>query len=316
MKWMLGTLAGVAVLATAAVALTGSDDEARIRETVSRFQDAVLAGRGGDACALMTRAGVDGVAATSEQLARHFEGADPGEDCAQYLTRVSDGGARSPVRKVEITGDEAHVRLTDALDGIGTALPLRKVDGDWRLDLFAGDASDSAYEAPEACVDSWNAAAAGGRIATWRWSELPPEGVWADLQEFPEGCNLVVMTPTELVAFREQDGWRQNGPSLPRTPGEGVRNVWLAADGTMTAVAGDAAGGEVECGEVQVDGLSEPLVATGANLDCDTIRQYVVEYAERRSLPPGWDESGCGASSLSCENGDRYFRGDPVSEAG
>lgn len=139
----------LAVLAALAAALTGcgtGSDEERIRAVVADLQSALDELDAERACALLTAAGREHVAA----VAHSAGGSDPietGKTCVTELPAIARslrGERRATplpapeVRRVAVDGASATAVL-EVADGIRIVVPFATEDGEWRADALFGD---------------------------------------------------------------------------------------------------------------------------------------------------------------------------------
>jgi hypothetical protein len=128
----LRIMAACAVLAAVTGCGSGGSDEDRIRDAYDAFYQALAGGDGKRVCELVT--------AEFRRVAFASRAADcPAIVEKRLRPRPKDASSMSTVQRVTITGDTADVAY--GIDGNRDIdrMQMRKVSGDWLLDLNAED---------------------------------------------------------------------------------------------------------------------------------------------------------------------------------
>lgn len=120
----------LALLVAGALTLAGcggSGDEDAVRDALTEYVEALESGDGRTACARMT-----------EPLQEILLNASPhASDCAEAVAQLESGGGdrgELSIDGIEVDGDAARASVAVGGDA-GTRHSLRRVDGDWRVDV-------------------------------------------------------------------------------------------------------------------------------------------------------------------------------------
>ena len=120
----------LALLVAGGLALAGcggSGDEDAIRDALTEYTEAITAGDGQTACARMT-----------EPLQEVLLNASPrASDCVEAVAQLDTGAdnrGELSIDGVAVEGDTARASVAVG-GGAGTRHSLRRVDGDWRVDI-------------------------------------------------------------------------------------------------------------------------------------------------------------------------------------
>jgi hypothetical protein len=120
----------LALLVAGALALAGcggSADEDAVRDALTEYVEAMVSGDGRTACARMT-----------ETLQDFLLNASPhASDCPEAVAQIDSGAddrGELSIDGIAVDGDTARASVAVG-GGAGTRHSLRRVDGDWRVDI-------------------------------------------------------------------------------------------------------------------------------------------------------------------------------------